>query len=404
MSSITERENILLSLLGYEMFQRKLQIDAVVVDWMSVLDEGTRHAVTSLLYPGMRQTAEVPETVLAKARGAAIAAAEASEHMLNSQRAVLTLLQERDIPCAVLKGTSIALHYPHPELRIPGDIDLLVERERIQETCIALEEDGFAPALADARHRCFQKQELWVEVHPMVSLFPDSEKGIFTKEFMLGALQHVQTVKIAGIPFPMLTGMYQIISLLSHMERHFSAAGFGLRQLCDWAITIHAQREEIGEAELTLLDRCGLLYFAKITTRVCEKYLGLPPCEWSADAPDATVDALMYDILVSGNFQSQNQRPFWGILTWGVQADSDKVANSAKSSTLRSYSQYIRRRIQYDFPWAKSRLWIAFFGLFYPFRWIVLRLLGKRKKVNLSRAIRYARRREKLLRELKLYK
>ena len=30
MSSITERENILLSLLGYEMFQRKLQIDAVL--------------------------------------------------------------------------------------------------------------------------------------------------------------------------------------------------------------------------------------------------------------------------------------------------------------------------------------------------------------------------------------
>ena len=37
MSSITERENVLLSLLGYEMFQQKLQIDAVVVDWLSLI-------------------------------------------------------------------------------------------------------------------------------------------------------------------------------------------------------------------------------------------------------------------------------------------------------------------------------------------------------------------------------
>lgn len=404
MSSMTEREEVLLLLLAYELFQRKPQIDASAVNWTSVLDEGTRHAVTALLYPGMRQIAEVPEEVLGRVRGAAIASAETSEHMLNSQRKVLTLLQERGIPCAILKGTSIALHYPHPELRIPGDVDLLVDRENFDAACIALVEDGFSPALSDLMHRCFQKKDLWVEVHPTVTVFPDSKKRNFTKEYMLSALRHIQTVNIAGISFPMLTGMYQIISLLSHMERHFSAAGIGLRQLCDWAITVHAQREEIGETELELLDCCGLLFFAKVATRLCEKYLGLPSCEWSADASDTTVDALMCDILVSGNFQSQNQRPFWGVLTWGVQADADKVENSAKSSTLRSYGQYIRRRIRNEYPWAKSGFWIVVFAVFYPLRWIVLMLLGKRKKVNLPHAIRSARRREKLLRELRLYK
>ena len=198
--------------------------------------------------------------------------------------------------------------------------------------------------------------------------------------------------------------MYQIISLLSHMGRHFSVGGIGLRQLCDWAITVYAQREEIEEAELALLDCCGLLYFAKIVTRICEKYLGLPPCEWSSDAPDGMVDAMMYDILVNGNFQSQKQRPFRDILTWGVRADTDKVENSAKSSVLRSYGQYIRNRIRHEYPWAKSRLWIAVFGVFYPLRWIVRILLGRRKKVNLSQAVHSARRGKKLLQELRLYK
>lgn len=404
MSSISEREEVLLSLLAYEMFRRKPQIDVSAADWASVLDEGTRHAVTALLYPGMRQIAGVPEEVLDRARGAAIAAAEASERMLNSQRTVLTLLQERDIPCAVLKGTSLALHYPHPELRIPGDIDLLVDRESLQEVCIELEENGFVAAVADEKHLCFQKRELWVEVHLIVSMFPGSEKGSFAKEYMLGALRHVQTAEIAGISFPALTDMYQLISLLSHMAHHISGNGIGLRQLCDWAVTVHAQREKIGEAELTLLDRCGLLYFAKIATRICEKYLGLPPCEWSADAPDATADALMYDALDSGNFRSQNQRAFRGVLSRGVLMGAHEIENSEKSSALSSYGQYIRHRIRREHPRAKVGLWIAVFGVFYIFRWIVRMLLGKRKKVKLSQAVRSAMRREKLFRELRLYK
>jgi hypothetical protein len=401
---MAEREEVLLSLLAYELFRQELQIDASTVDWASVLDEGTRHAVTALFYPGMKQVAAVPEEILGRARGAAIAAAELSEHMLNSQRTVLTLLQEKGIPCAVLKGTSIALYYPHPELRIPGDIDLLVDRDKLHEVCIALEGSSFMLAHTDEKHLCFQKRDLWLEVHPIISVFPDSEKGIFTTEYMLSALRFVQTVKIAGISFPALTGMYQIISLLVHMGKHLSDEGIGLRQLCDWAVTVHAQREKIGEAELALLDSCGLLYFARIVTRLCEKYLGMPPCVWSADAPDTSADALMNDILNSGNFQSQYQRPFWGLLTRGVLMDAYDIENSTISSTIRSYRQYIRSRIRQDFPWAKGRLWIAVFGVFYPLRWIILMLLGKRKKVNLSQAIRFARRREKLLRELRLYK
>ncbi|HOQ63878.1 MAG TPA: nucleotidyltransferase family protein, partial [Clostridia bacterium] len=116
MPSITEKEEALLSLLAYELFRREPRINASAVDWASLLDEGNRHAVAALLYPGMKRLEGVPQGALAKARGAAIFAAESSESMLNNQQAVLALLRERDIPCAVLKGTSVACHYPHPEL------------------------------------------------------------------------------------------------------------------------------------------------------------------------------------------------------------------------------------------------------------------------------------------------
>jgi hypothetical protein len=363
----TEKEEALLSLLACELFRREPRINASAVDWASVLDEGNRHAVAALLYPGMKRLEGVPQGALAKARGAAIFAAESSESMLNNQQAVLALLRERE------------------------DLDAVHG---------VLEENHYMLAETGEMHICFQKLGLWVEVHRMASVFPNNEKGEFTKKHMLGALCHVQTAQVFGVPFPALTGMYQLIALLTHMERHLTSFGIGLRQMCDWAVTVHAQREEIGKAELALLDRCGLLHFAKIATRLCEKRLGLPPFGWSADVPDALTDALLRDILDGGNFQSQDQiRPLGNILT-----DAYNIQDSAKSSVLRSYIQNIRNRVRHEHPWAKSNLWIAFFSVFYLLRWTVRMLQGKRKKVNLSQAIRSAQSRESFLRELRLYR
>lgn len=399
MPLITGNEEVLLSLLAHELFQREPQIDASTVDWASVLDEGNRHVVAALLYPGMRRLKGVPEDALDRARGAAIYAAETSASMLSSQQAVLALLQERDIPCAVLKGTSVARLYPHPELRVSGDIDILVDAENLEAACGILTANGFVLSHSAEKHICFQKQDAWVEMHQMVSIFPDKEKGAFARDYMRDALGYIEIGQLAGADFSMLSGMFQMIALLAHMEWHLTSSGIGLRQLCDWAVTVHAQRGQIGAAELALLDQCGLLHFAKIATRLCEKRLGLPPCGWSADVPDALMESLMRDILDSGNFQSQYQmRPFADALT-----DGHNFEDGAKSSPLRSYGRYILGRIRQEHPWAKSRLWILVFGVFYPTRWFVRVLMGKRKKVNLTQAFRSAQSREQLLRELKLY-
>lgn len=122
---------------------------------------------------------------------------------------------------------------------------------------------------------------------------------------MNGALSHTQDMEIQGIRFPILDSIYQMIGLLAHKEQHLATSGIGLRQICDWAVTMHALREQIGEKEIATLERCGLLHFAKVVTRLCEKYLGLPPCLWYQNAMDDQVDALMEDILSAGNFHEQ---------------------------------------------------------------------------------------------------
>ena len=400
-SSVTKKEmQTLLVLLAYELFQKKLEVDASDVDWTAVLTEGDKHAVTALLYPGLRLLNGVPEDTIAKARSAAITATIASESMLKSQRDILELLKANHIPCTVLKGTSVAYLYPHPELRTIGDIDILVDEENLDEACKALQADGFAPSYTAEKHLCLQKGAVWVEMHRMVSVFPESEKGLFTKQYMTEALRHIQTAEIDGVCFPMLSGVYQIISLLAHMEQHLATSGIGLRQVCDWAVTAHALRNCFDGETLALLERCGLLRFARIMTRLCERYLGLPPCPWTADASDALVDAMLSDVLEGGNFHAQYaKRPLADVLT-----DAYDVSGKGRNSLFRNYIRYLKKYLRQNEPWAKSRLWLPVFGVFLPVRWGVRVLLGKRKQINLVHAVGMAREREKLLRELELYR
>lgn len=391
-------EKALLMLLKCELFQLPLSTIASA-DWPLIFAEANRHAVTALFWPVMKRQPEAFTDILPQVRRTALFSASASEALLRSQREIIAMLEESRIPCAILKGASVARCYPHPELRIPGDIDLLVGEANLQAACDAFTAAGYTYSHTTELHTCFHKGRVEVEVHSAVSYFPEGGKGAFAKQYMGDALQHVDMVQIKDVSFPVLTGAYQLIALLSHMERHLESSGIGLRQMCDWAVTVHAQRDHIGDAELAVLDQCGLLQFAKVSTKACVKYLGLPIMPWCADADDDLCDTLMSDILDAGNFQAQKMRYLSNVLTDTSFEDDDK-----KPSTLRNYLHYIRKRTQKDHPWAKSSLWVVLFGIYYPIRWVVRMLSEKSKRKYIAKAVQSAKTREKLMWRLKVYK
>lgn len=390
-------EKTLLMLISHGLFHTP--IPSPPADWPFILTEANRHCVTALLYPSLKQLSDVPAEALLQTRRSALFSAGAFDNVLRNQVKIVAMLAAHNIPCAILKGTSVACCYPHPELRLPGDIDILVGEANLQAACDVFTEASYTYSHTTEIHACFHKGSVEVEVHSAVSFFPKGEKGYFAKHYMEDALQHAETVQIQGVSFPVLTGVYQLVSLLSHMERHLVSSGIGLRQMCDWAVTVHAQCDHIGDAELAVLDQCGLLQFAKVSTKACVKYLGLPALPWCEDADDDLCDALMSDILDAGNFHAQNTRFLSNVLTDTAGEDDDK-----KPPTVRHYLHYIRKRTQKDHPWAKSPLWVALFGIYYPIRWIVRMLPEKSKRKHMTKAVQSAKTREKMMWGLKAYK
>lgn len=387
----------LLSLLQSELFGREKEINAA--DWTFTLAEADRHVVTALLFPTMMQLRSVPDDALGSACNAAMSTSQSLEEMLEHQRKLLDLLAKNNIPCVILKGMSVARMYPHPELRAPGDIDILVDEENIDEVRSLMLADGFSLTHDKEKHVCYDKGDLSVEVHRKIARYPDNEKGNFTREYMRGAPERAVQATLNGVSFPVLPDVDQLISLLLHMAEHISDSGIGLRQLCDWAVAVNAMRSEIREEQLQLFDRCGLLAFAKTMTGLCEKYLGLPAVEWAADDDETVEDALISDILDGGNFRAQySARPLSSVLTDGYNAEGRR-----KTSVIRSYIQFVRNRLRYEHPWAKSFAWVILFGAFYPAQYFVRMLLGKRRRVNVKQVIQSSRAREQMIWQLKLY-
>ena len=390
---------MLLSLLAYELFGQALPESHADLDWEKLIAEANDHAVTALLYSGLKRLNGVPKEILNRVRASAISSAMRSQSMLVIQEEILDALVAQQIDCAVLKGMSVACHYPHPELRVPGDIDLLIGRTNLEAACKALEGIGFVVDQETDLHTEMRRKDVDVELHKKTTCFPDTEKGAWAAAYMERALQKLCQHEISGSAFSTLQRPYQFISLLSHMSRHMCLSGIGLRQLCDWAVTVHQLREEIDQEDIAVLESCGLLRFASVATRMCEKYLGLPECEWTQDVPEELVDAAMADMLESGNFHAKREnRMYETVLMTPYESNP-----TSRSSVFQNYFSFIRKRLKESYAWAKSPLWIPVFAAFFPLRWLLLVITGKRKMVHVSQTLHHAKSRDNMLYELQLF-
>ena len=178
------------------------------------------------------------------------------------------------------------------------------------------------------------------------------------------------------------------------------ASGIGLRQLCDWAVSVYRVTVEERGDIISVLEKCGLLRFAQILTKVCEKYLGLPACGWLSPVPDQLVEDTIAEILSVGNFQAQHEnRPFASALIDPYDLDGD-----GKRKLVRTYLRRVERKMCNEYPWAKRRILIPFFGVFYFWRLCLAIIKGDINGKGMLNTLQSSRAREKLLRKMCLYK
>lgn len=157
------------------------------------------------------------------------------------------LLNSRHIRYVVVKGQVLAHYYPHPDLRMSGDIDILVHPKDMQAMGEALKgEWGIdLPPITKKRHVEVDYCGTDLEVHIRLLDLPTRSQFRYWNELYAGCLEHVDTVQLNEVPVATLQPTLNLLFVFMHMYNHFMMLGCGLRQMMDVMLLLHGESQRI---------------------------------------------------------------------------------------------------------------------------------------------------------------
>ena len=271
------------------------------IDWKAVFVEMDKQKIAALvgsLFAVMNIDAELRN----RWRGYIISQRMHYDQLLQEHGRVFGLL--KGMPSAVIKGTAAAIYYPDPLVRTMGDIDILVGRECHDKGRKILQGKYDLDNSYEARHSCFRKGNVVIELHNRFGIKLESEKEGYFDGILFDALPYVEKHDIEGVEIPVLPKTENGLVILYHIVRHLQN-GVGLRHVVDWMAYVSDSEPVDWEKFNMVSKKIGIYKFQCVITKTCEIYLGLrhwDDIDWCNYADTSLCEKLMEYVISRGNF------------------------------------------------------------------------------------------------------
>lgn len=231
--------------------------------------------------------------------------------ILAKQQKLVGILEKNNIPYCFMKGTTVAVNYPKPDIRRMGDIDVFVSPNRFNEACELLLNEGYtAHGTYSEYHTAFFDEDIEIEVHNAFAGLPVG-KTRNSLMFLIDACSNSKTFELNGREFKGPNTIDNAVIQLLHVIHHITEHGVGIRQLCDWMFFVNQNIDDTVWARdiYPVLKKAKLDMFAKTITMTCHEYLGLnnPDITWYKDADKEKCHNFMEYIFDSGNLGAKNK-------------------------------------------------------------------------------------------------
>lgn len=201
------------------------------------------------------------------------------------------------VPYVILKGSSAAQYYPHPEYRSMGDIDVMTRHEDYEKACNELLIDGYTENTSRTekdfgRHRGFFKNGIEVEVHSFFALRNEPAQAEYLDNLI------IENINQSHVLPDLINGLV----LLAHIDQHMES-GLGLRHIIDWMMFVDKCLPDEKWSEFQPMVRTiGLEKLAVVVTHMCEIYMDLKAHTWCDNVDSKLCDKLMDYVMSCGNF------------------------------------------------------------------------------------------------------
>ena len=185
-------------------------------------------------------------------------------------------LNKNGIDFILFKGFVVRNYYPVPELRTYGDVDIIIHKEDRQKS------DELMLSLGYQRHDdwepsySYAKGTEYYELHSRVIGFDVSDKADFVGYFS-HIWDHTRPARVVDLPHAWeLTPEFHFLYLLTHIAKHISRSGAGVRMYMDLAFFI----KHFGAALdwnwiVSELEKLNLVDFAAVVLAALDRWFGV---------------------------------------------------------------------------------------------------------------------------------
>lgn len=340
-------QRIICELLSYAIHNKKAPPEMISsADWNKVFHIAELHSIIPLIYSALDNTTAntyVPHEY----RDTFFKSSCLQIQALNVMETVIKKLVSKGIPVIAMKGLVLRELYPIPETRTMSDFDLCVREEDFQSAAELIMEMGFSingPGMQI--HIQLIWEDVVIELHRRP--FDDARKDI-PEAYVDGLWQRAVPVTVCGQPVLTFCENDTILYLLLHMNGHYKEGGFGLRQLCDFALFAETNNDKIDWDKLS--DKVKELHISRFTALVfnsCQRLLGykIPECLMDKIAleDEAHLELFIRDIFSGGIYGASSD----------VRYASNRISGKLKYKEYKGAGAIIGL-IRFLFP-ARDRL------------------------------------------------
>lgn len=212
------------------------------VDWSFIMKMAQINNTTGIIgYMFMSNPGAADPSLTALGRHQCLQEISVFSRRAEQMKQLIKILNEHEIDHLLFKGYLVRELYPIPELRSFGDIDFVIRKED-RDKCDALmmelgfeREDNWEPVYS------YQKGMEYYEIHTEVLEVDVSQKADY-KEYYSHIWEHIINTDQHTYVF---TPEYHLLYLLTHIAKHISGAGAGIRMYIDIAFYVQHYRDTL---------------------------------------------------------------------------------------------------------------------------------------------------------------
>ena len=411
---MNEVRSLLLKTIGAALFNKTVPtIEKRMV--MPLIKESKAQAVFPLLFSVLdRQLQELLNTEqYAKCSEEFFRYAIAGTQNFAEHGELHELMISNKVPYVAMKGIASARYYPEPNLRSMGDVDFLVEKEKVAEAGELLESIGFTVDHGEedegkGKHIAYIRppMSIW-ELHRTVNGIPANAVGERIQTEIAEMIDTAQELNMEGVTCLVPDRLHHGLTMLLHTASHLTNEGVGLRHLCDWVVFVSIMSDtEFRKIFEKKLKDFGLWRFAQVLTMLGIHYLDAPKRVFALEAYESKkitsdqLESLMSDILNGGNFGTKDMNRYREI-----KYISDRGKRTVSSGGIvKQGFRTMNHKVYDDYKIIKKHRFLLPIGYIVEGgKYFGLLISGKRKTSDTKQMLKEAAERKKMYNSFHLF-